>query len=169
MDGCLEYHIMRIGLLSDTHGHVAHTLQAVDIFLDRGIQTVLHAGDIGSTQIVEALAGLTAHFVFGNCDYDRDLLRFAIREFGLTCHEEFGDISLSNRRIALIHSHDTSRFLQTCQCGDFDLVCYGHTHRAEMHHSGPTTIVNPGALYRAHPHRVAIADLETLQIEFIDL
>lgn len=36
---------MRIGVISDTHGKVGATLDAVSIFEDRAVDTVIHCGD----------------------------------------------------------------------------------------------------------------------------
>ena len=71
--------------------------------------------------------------------------------------------------IALLHGHEGKRFMQAIKSGDYDLVCYGHTHAAEFHHEGRTLVLNPGALYRANPHSVAIMDLATMTPQIISL
>ena len=53
--------------------------------------------------------------------------------------------------------------------GDYDLVCYGHTHAAEQHREGKTLVLNPGALYRADPHSLAVVELETLEATIVPL
>lgn len=160
---------MKIGVISDTHGHLGNTASAVQVLLQRNIKTVLHCGDIGSPEVVELLVGFDAHFVFGNCDSNREGLRFTIRQLGLTCHDEFGDFRLAGRRIALIHSHDAVKFRQVKTSGHYDLICYGHTHAAESHTEGRSLILNPGALYRAAQHTIAVVELETMQIESVDV
>ena len=154
---------MRLGILSDTHGHVANTLAAVRMLESLEVETLLHCGDLCSTEIPRLLTRWTAHYVFGNCDVDIDALRQAIVAAGGLCHDWFGDLSLGGRRIALIHSHDAKRFRQVKTSGLYDLVCYGHTHEAEFHRDGKTLILNPGALYRATPHTIAVVDLEKLE------
>ncbi|WP_459555718.1 metallophosphoesterase family protein [Lacunimicrobium album] len=160
---------MKIGIISDTHGHVGHTMSAVEVLLDRGIKTVLHCGDIGSPEVVELLAGFETHFVFGNCDWDPEPLQYVMREMGLSCHGQFGDLTIANRRIGLIHSHDPIKFRAVKSSGEYDLVCYGHTHATETHHEGRTLVLNPGALYRVNRHTIAIVDLETMQVEIIGI
>jgi predicted phosphodiesterase len=49
------------------------------------------------------------------------------------------------------------------------LVCYGHTHVAAIEQRGPTLVVNPGALYRANPHSLAVIDLPELEALIINL
>ena len=54
-------------------------------------------------------------------------------------------------RIAFLHSDDNRLFRQTIESGQWDLVCYGHTHIAKQHREGKTLVLNPGAIYRANP------------------
>ena len=160
---------MRIGVVSDTHGHLHNTLAAVRMLEELEVEAVLHCGDIGSAEVVTAFSAWPTHFVFGNCDYDQDDLRRAIEMARQSCHERFGDLTLGGRRIALIHSDDVQRFRETINSRDYDLVCYGHTHKAESHNQGKTLVLNPGALYRANPHTLAIVELKTLEPTIIRL
>lgn len=160
---------MRIGVVSDTHGHLHNTLAAVRMLEELQVEAVLHCGDIGTAEIPAAFSAWPTHFVFGNCDYDAVELRRSIEMARQTCHDRFGDIMLGGRRIALIHSDDVRRFRDTIDSGDYDLVCYGHSHRAEFHTKGKTLVLNPGALYRANPHTLAIVELKTLEPTIIPI
>jgi putative phosphoesterase len=160
---------MRIGVISDTHGHILNTLLAVRMLSSLDVEAVLHCGDIGTTEIPPLLKPWPTHFVFGNCDYDAVALRAAIEQAGLICHGRFGDIELGGRRIALLHSDDARQFERVCTADEYDLVCYGHTHRAEQHRQGKTLILNPGALYRATPHSLAIVESDTLEATIVPL
>jgi putative phosphoesterase len=160
---------MRIGVISDTHGQVLSTQAAVRMLESLAVEAVLHCGDIGTAEIPKLLAEWPAHFVFGNCDQDQAALRSAIERAGLTCHGRLGTLELGGRRIALIHSDDARLFHRVCTSGDYDLVCYGHTHRARQHHEGPTLVLNPGALYRATPHTLAVVDLDLLEATIVSL
>jgi len=160
---------MRIGVISDTHGHVQNTLAAVQKLEALAVSAVLHCGDIGSSEIPPLLSGWPAHFVFGNCDHDHDSLRAAIEKAGLACYGSFGNLELAGRRIALIHSHDARLFQRVCGGGEYDLVCYGHTHQADQRRERKTLVLNPGALYRATPHSVAVVDLTTLEATIVPL
>src|SRR5262245_13360233 len=101
---------MRIGVISDTNGHVANTLAAVRMLESFEVQAVLHCGDICSEQIPGLLSDWPAHFVFGNCDRDFDRLRSAIEAQGMACYGWFGNLELAGRRIGLLHSHDAKLF-----------------------------------------------------------
>jgi putative phosphoesterase len=151
---------MRIGVVSDTHGHVEQTRLAIRMLQSLGVERVLHCGDIGSAAVVELFAAWPTDFVFGNCDGARGALAAAIEDLGLTCHGEFAALEIDGRRVALLHSHDGKQFQESLHSGQWDLVCYGHTHVAAIDRYGQTLAVNPGALYRANPHSLAIVELQ---------
>ena len=160
---------MRIGILSDTHSRYATVARALVALRERGVDWVLHCGDIEDAETVALFRGLTTHFVFGNCDDDADELRAAIEQAGMACYGQFGNLELGGRRVALLHSHDAKLFRQVCTSGDYDLVCYGHTHHAEQRRNGKTLILNPGALFRATPHSIATVDLATMEAMIVPL
>lgn len=155
---------MKIGVVSDTHGHLELTRPAVRMLEQFDVEAVLHCGDIGTPDVIRQFARWPTHFVFGNCDYDFAALREAIVAEGHTCHDLLGQIELGGARIALLHSHDRRAFRDAIESGDHHLVCYGHTHVAAVdRHSnrqgGTTLVLNPGAVYRASPHSVAIVEI----------
>jgi putative phosphoesterase len=160
---------MRIGVASDSHGHVANTLAAIHLLESLEVARVLHCGDIGIETIPPLFKAWPTDFVFGNCDYARDELTAAIQHAGHTCHGVFGDLTISERRIALIHSDDHRKFREVINSGIYDLVCYGHTHVAKIEQIGRTLVLNPGALYRANPHSIAFVDLGAMEAEIVNL
>jgi predicted phosphodiesterase len=105
--------------------------------------------------------------VFGNVDYNHAELRAAIKKAKLTCHDCFGKLELAGRKIAVLHSDDAKLFRSTITGGQYDLVCYGHTHQAEQHRAGNALILNPGALHRANPPTCAVVDLTAMTAEFL--
>jgi putative phosphoesterase len=159
--------MMRIGVVSDTHGHVQNTARAVRALNDRKVELVIHCGDIGSVDVVQLFAGWTAHFVFGNVDHDERRLRAAIAEAGHVCHERFGELELEGVPIAFLHGDDRERLETTIASGRWRLVAHGHTHKAELYNAGSTLVLNPGALYRAAQHTVAVVELPSLEIEHV--
>ena len=160
---------MRVGVVSDSHGQVSFTRPAVAMLESLEVTLVIHCGDIGSVSIVELFRQWPTHWVFGNVDYDRDVLRQAIVEAGHHCHERFGSLELEGRRIALLHGDDTKMLREAAESGTWDLVCYGHTHVARQHREGSTLMLNPGALYRAAQHSIAVVDLPSCEVTVINL
>ena len=160
---------MRLGILSDTHGQVALTRNAIRMLESLDVEAVLHCGDIGTPEVVELFTAWPTHFVFGNCDYDHAELALAIKKAGQTCHGLFGDLEFAGVRIALLHSHERQRFRQTVDSGDYRVVCYGHTHVAATDQRGDTLVLNPGAIYRANPHSIAVLDLPSVEATIVEL
>jgi hypothetical protein len=160
---------MRIGVVSDTHGHLGNTRKAVAMLGDQKVEQVLHCGDIGSADVIPLLDGWPVHYVFGNCDHDAAALTKMIELANQVGHGLFGDIALAGRRIALIHGHEHRRFRDAIASQEYDLVCYGHTHVPEQHFEGKTLVVNPGALYRANPCTLAVIDLARLAVTHLEV
>jgi uncharacterized protein len=161
---------MRIGVVSDTHGHVAYTREAVRLLESLDVEQVIHCGDIGSVNIVDLFSAWPTHFVFGNVDvYDSSGLRDAIEAAGQHCHGRFGQLTLASRKIAFLHSDDSLAFNDAIDSGEWDFIFYGHTHVADTRREGTTFVVNPGALYRATPHSLSVVDLAEMKVETFSL
>lgn len=158
-----------LAVLSDTHGQVAFTQQAARALESWPVAALVHCGDIGSIAVARALLQWPGHYVFGNCDYDRAELRKELLALGQTCHGEFGSLELAGRRIAFLHGDDQARLDRTIAEGTWDLVCHGHTHRQRHERRGRTLVLNPGALYRAQPHSLAVVELPALEVHFLTL
>jgi putative phosphoesterase len=172
---------MRIGVVSDTHDRTDMVAAALDVLRGRGVDMILHCGDIESPATVKLFAGTPTHFVFGNWDgypvagrrprdqSGRDFthLRTAIAEIGGTAHEPWGDIEVAGTKIAWVHG-DNARLVSEIELMDyFDFLFYGHTHVAEQHRVGRTLVVNPGALFRARPKRCAVLSLPDRTVESV--
>jgi putative phosphoesterase len=158
---------MHIAILSDTHSRYATVEKALALLQTRHINVVLHCGDIEDADTVWLFHGFTAHFVFGNCDTERHSIRQAVHGTGETLHEGYGYVELEGVKIAFTHgdNHRLMRDLETSEA--FDFLFYGHTHRAEEHRTGPTRVINPGALHRANPKTFVILDLATRDVESV--
>jgi putative phosphoesterase len=160
---------MRLGIVSDSHGHMELTRPAVRMLESLEVERVLHCGDIGSVEVAAMFAPWPTDFVLGNCDCNLDELGAGIAAAGLTFHSEFADLEFAGKRVALLHSHDQRKFQQVICSGEYDLVCYGHTHVAKIEQHGATLVVNPGALYRANPHSLAVVELPEMAATIVEL
>jgi putative phosphoesterase len=159
----------KLGVISDTHGLLNETVLAVQLFWEHDVQSVIHCGDIGGSTIVEAFQGLDTHFVLGNMDGDSENLRRAVEETGNHFHGWFGSLEQSGKRIAFLHGHQSGKFDQELENGNWDLVCYGHTHVAALQMHGSTMLLNPGAFKRVFRPTVAIVTLPDLTVERFDI
>lgn len=127
---------MRIGLISDTHGRLRSTV----FERLRGVDRILHAGDIGPIDLLMELgtiAPVTA--VYGNTD------RMDVRER----LDDVAEMDLRGFRIVVMHGHQlgspTPASLRGARPGA-DVIVYGHTHRPLIDDEpGAALVVNPGA------------------------
>jgi putative phosphoesterase len=159
---------MQIAILSDTHSRYATIEKALQLLQNRKINVVLHCGDIEDADAVWLFQGFTAHFVLGNCDrLEAHAIRQAVHGIGEALHDGYGAVELEGVKVAFTHG-DNARLLRDLEAsGAFDFLFYGHTHKAEQHHSGPTRVINPGALHRANPKTFVVLDLATREVESV--
>ena len=119
---------MRIGVVSDSHGLLRPEVTAVL----EGCSVILHGGDIGGQDILDALGELApVYAVRGNNDWG---------SWGegipLTL-----DLPLGGLRICMAHmKRDLPGDLSP-----YDLVITGHTHRYLEGRQGRTLLLNPGS------------------------
>src|SRR5438067_12894450 len=97
---------MRIGVVSDTHDRQEAVAESVRLLLEQKVELILHCGDIESPETVRVFKPIPTHFVFGNWDKDRVKLAAAIKDIGGTYYESFGVLTLFEKRIASVHSHE---------------------------------------------------------------
>jgi putative phosphoesterase len=159
---------MRVGIISDTHDQLARTVAAVELLVAAGATTLFHCGDVTGPEIVHACGGLPTTFVFGNNDDDWPALKRAVREVNGVCLEWAGEVMHAGKRVALAHGHmksDVRRLLLARP----DYLLTGHSHARHDFRDGPTRRINPGALYRADQFTVALLDLETDDLRFVEV
>lgn len=160
---------MRLGILSDSHDRVARVHFAVNELQELGAEVLIHCGDITGPEVVAACAILPSYFVFGNNDADDvPALRRAIADLGASCLEWGSELTLADKRVAVAHGHlrgDVRRLL----AAQPDYMLSGHSHVAADWQDGVTRRINPGALHRAARFTVALLDLATGQLQFIEV
>ena len=159
---------MRIGILSDSHDKVARTARAVALLVAEGAEALVHCGDLTIAEVVDQCAALPCYYVFGNNDFDEDDLRRAMDRAGGTCLGRGGEVTLGGRRVAVTHG-DSSREMRRLALGGPDYLLFSHTHQASDQRVGPTRFINPGALHRARAWTVALLDLATDDLCFLDV
>jgi putative phosphoesterase len=159
---------MRIAIVSDTHSRYATVEAALQLIEAKKVGLILHCGDIEDAETVWLFPGNT-HFVFGNCDTERASLRQAMYGIGATLHEPFGKLDLDGVKVAFLHGDDRELLTDLEQSEKYDYLFHGHTHIAAERRTGPTRVINPGALYRARPKSFAILDLESGTMESVEV
>ncbi len=159
---------MKIGILSDTHDRAERTSRAVATLVRAGAEALVHCGDITEPAVILECGGLPGYFVFGNNDDDLDALRRAIVGVGGHCLESGGVIELDGRKLAVTHGDSASEARRLLAL-DPDYLLYGHSHRAADERRGSVRWINPGALHRASRWTVAVLDLGSDSLEFLEV
>ena len=129
---------MRVGLISDTHGLVRpEALAAL-----RGVEHILHAGDIGGAAVLEALGSIApVTAVRGNNDSDA---------WGRTLPET-DLVQLGGAWIYLVH--DLGDLDIDPVAAGVDVVMSGHSHKPAIFGEDSVLYVNPGS---AGPRRFTL-------------
>ena len=168
---------MKICIVSDSHDRGDALAQAVREAKAQGAEAVIHCGDlIGAQTLKPALAlGLPVHLIHGNNVGDPQALHHLARASGglLRYHGPDARIELAGRRVFLVH-YDDHGYAFACT-GDWELVCCGHSHRAEVRNvtsvkGSQTWLVNPGTVAGlAAPATWVLGDLATMRFELREL
>jgi len=158
---------MIAGILSDTHGRADMAIRAVQKLVDNGAEYLVHCGDVGGPEVLDALAGHPSMFVFGNNDYDAaDLVKYA-KILGIACGERHGKLAFAGKRAVVTHGDDLRLIRKLIQEQQIDYLFLGHTHERLDRREGKVRIINPGALYRAAAKTVAILNTESDELKFL--
>ncbi len=159
---------MLIGIMSDTHDNLVPTRKAIELFNNRGVEHVIHAGDYTSPFTLKLFKELKCKYtgIFGNNDGDKLLL---LERAEGNIHNQPYIFTLNTKKIVVMHEHHVVDAL--ADSGHFDLVVYGHTHKADVRKVKNTLVVNPGEVgtWLYGKSTVAIVDLNTMEAEIIEL
>jgi uncharacterized protein len=129
---------MMLGVISDTHGLLRP--QAVEAL--RGSNRILHAGDVGAPEVLEALAQIApVTAIRGNVD--TDAWASALPESEVV---EAGDISI-------YMLHDLGHLDLKPEAAGFRVVIYGHSHQPKIEEKNGVLYFNPGS---AGPRRFSL-------------
>jgi putative phosphoesterase len=144
---------MKICIVSDSHDRADPLAAAIAEAQADGAQAVIHCGDlIGANTLRASIKlGIPLHIVHGNNLGDQIALQRLMDKSGgiLTYHGQDAELELGGRRIFATHYPHYGRGM-ACT-GDYDLVCCGHSHVAEIIRQPnirgtDTLLINPGSV-----------------------
>jgi putative phosphoesterase len=152
---------MRIGLISDSHGKTRRLRAALELLAMRGVDAIVHCGDICCLKSLRLLAGtgIPAWLVAGNMDRDlQHQLKAMAQGSTVTFWYSTVEVPLDNGE-HLVATHGDSEDLldELIQGQRFPYVCHGHTHRARDLRIGDVRVICPGAISAPRHPRVATA------------
>jgi putative phosphoesterase len=158
-----------IGILSDTHEDVRMMRKAIAIFKQRAPQHIIHCGDIISPPVLELFQGLAMKFVYGNNDGERSGLRKKCAELGFGPIDDTLTFSLASKQFFVNHGTSSRTINEAVASQQYDYVLHGHTHEQRNERIGVTQIINPGALFSADSYSIAFLEVESGQVEFVEI
>ena len=124
---------MKIGIISDTHGHVPNAVH--DALA--GVDHILHAGDVGPMDVItelETIAPVSA--VLGNTDYAIQLPQTRVQTF-------VGQKFLVHHIVGLPFPSQLVR--ETIADEQPNVVVFGHTHMPCNEQHNGVLFLNPGS------------------------
>ena len=128
---------MEIGLISDTHNQLPEKIDQVF----KGVDLILHAGDVGNSHILENLSKIAVvEGVYGNTDlYTVSSIlpsRLNLNLEGMTVFmkHDIGNIKIYHAKIRSIQRELTP-----------DIIVFGHTHKPLFEKIQQTYFINPGS------------------------
>jgi uncharacterized protein len=121
---------MIVGVISDTHGQLRR--EAAEAL--RGVDRILHAGDVGDPAILDALAGIApTTTVRGNIDTESWAQVLPETEI-----VEVGGVSI-------YILHDLGRLDLKPEAAGIGVVVYGHSHQPKIEEKSGVLYFNPGS------------------------
>ncbi|TGN55587.1 metallophosphoesterase [Paracoccus liaowanqingii] len=123
----------RIGVIADTHGLLRpEALEALEAL--EGVYRILHAGDIGDPDHLDALAHIApVTAIRGNID----------RGPWAEALPATANVMIGSLRIHMIH--DRKALQADPKAEGWDVVISGHSHKPGIEETGRTLWLNPGA------------------------
>ena len=169
---------LKICIVSDSHDRSEPLAAAVTAAQIAGAKAVIHCGDVIGAHTLRASLklGLPIHVVHGNNLGDPMAIQNLMAKSSghLVYHGMDATLELGGRRIFVTHYPHYGRGM-ACT-GDYDLICCGHSHIAEVVtfdnvKGGHTILVNPGTVAGIHapgivsPFTWILGDLEHMTFE----
>jgi len=133
--------VMRVGLLSDTHileEAEALPLGVIDAF--RGVDLILHAGDVYIPSVLDDLARIAPVLAAGgDDDYGALFMDKRVKSKHV--------LLLEGQKLWLVHKRPYSYMFTSARLDNDapDIIVFGHEHTAGVKRSGRILFVNPGS------------------------
>ncbi len=163
---------MKIGVLSDTHDNLSNIITVLETCRDRGIETLIHCGDLTSLEMVSHFNGFRVIYTTGNMDYATGTIYKRFKKMrddnfvGAVFKGQINGVS-----IAATHSHLDSELSNLVSHQRYQWIFHGHTHQRRDEVIKGARVVNPGALggLGRESRSFCIVDLEGDNVDFIIL
>lgn len=155
---------MLLGIISDSHDNLPRLEQAVSLFKERGVDVIIHAGDIVSPFAAKLLvqSEIKMLAIYGNNDGE---LKGLANCLDITPSPR--KLELAGRQIIVAHSPDE---LPPNAKDEADIIITGHTHEI-LNERGDALHLNPGEScgYLTGRATVMLLTLPNMEVELCEL
>ncbi|MEE9342056.1 MAG: metallophosphoesterase family protein [Gammaproteobacteria bacterium] len=161
---------MKICIVSDSHDNRVYLERAAATAKDAGAEAIIHCGDVVAPSTLNVLQpiGLPVHVIYGNNTGDLYMMSRIANKSGslVNFYGQDAGIKMADKRIFIVHYPHYANALATT--GDWDMVCCGHDHDANIEYidnikGGKTLLLNPGTVGGvAAPATYILGDLDTM-------
>jgi len=158
--------------MSDSHDHRQNILKALEIFKEKGVEVIIHAGDLISPFCVKMFEEFKGKFYLcrGNNLGDTDVISNMMKEMGFF-FEDVGEFEIDGKTFALYHGTDELKLNSLIYSKvPYDYVITGHTHKKLLKKVDKKVIINPGETFDLYEDpTVAILNLVDRKVQFHSL
>ena len=159
--------ISTVGIMADSHDNMPAIKRAVEIFNQRKVDLVIHAGDLVAPFTARELKKLTCPLIitFGNNDGEIIGLTKVFKD---QIFQPPYQIEVNDKKVLILHDPMILDELQ--QNSTFDVIIYGHLHKVDIR-KGKPLIINPGECcgWLDDKRTIAIWDVKTDDVELIEI
>ncbi len=159
---------MKIGIMSDSHDNLIMIKKAVQIFNEKAVDFVIHAGDFVAPFSIAPLDNLKCEYIgiFGNNDGEK---------FGLNKKSNGKilfpphNVELNDKKILILH--EPYEIVSLTKSQVYDIIIHGHTHNHVIEKHERTMVINPGECcgWLTGKGTVVILNINEMEAELIYL
>lgn len=178
---------MILGLISDTHDDLEAIDKAFNIFVEHGVETIVHCGDWVKPETLhyfgeKALENqMVVKLVVGNNETEEQKKEFRLidesNQYPFDMSTELTELTfeIDGVEYAICHGHEGVMLDSLVESEDYEVVFRGHTHQPADKVYENTRVINPGAachLTLGNPTReqgVGIYDTQSKLLQFIPI
>lgn len=154
-----------IGIISDTHEQKEEIKKAVELFKEKHVEFVIHAGDMISPPMLKLFSGLKMKLVFGNNDGEKKGLSDVAASIGADIPTEIKEFTYKNKKFFVYHGTQIDVLDDAIKNQIHDYIITGHTHKPRDEKIGNTHVINPGTLFST-TKSIAVLDVDNDKVIF---
>lgn len=149
---------MKVMILSDSHAMTKNTL--LELLKSQKVDAYIHCGDI--YMMYDGLPIASFYLARGNNDFGDILPELTI--------------TLDNTTFFICHGHHyyvdygVEQLVEKAKSANASIVCYGHTHKADLQSIDDILVINPGSVSYPrgsyHAPTYCILDTHSKQVDF---